>query len=90
MSRIDGSKPIVVMTANFLDFEKPIAELEDKLEQLRHLCNDTELDISDEMAHLEAKSKALTASIFASLTAWQVSQIARHPLRPYTLLHFPV
>jgi acetyl-CoA carboxylase carboxyl transferase subunit alpha len=73
------------MTANFLDFEKPIAELEDKLEQLRHLCNDTELDISDEMAHLEAKSKALTASIFASLTAWQVSQIARHPLRPYTL-----
>lgn len=73
------------MNPNFLDFEKPITELEDKLEQLRHLCNDSELDISDEMAHLEAKSKALTESIFASLTPWQISQIARHPMRPYTL-----
>lgn len=73
------------MNADFLDFEKPIAELEDKLEQLRHLCNDTELDISDEMVHLEAKSKALTESIFASLTSWQIAQISRHPLRPYTL-----
>lgn len=70
---------------DYLDFEKPIAELEDKLEQLRRLCNDTDLDISDEMARLEAKSKALTESIFASLTPWQIAQIARHPLRPYTL-----
>jgi acetyl-CoA carboxylase carboxyl transferase subunit alpha len=73
------------MNADFLDFEKPITELEDKLEQLRRLCTGTELDISDEMARLEAKSKALTESIFASLTPWQIAQIARHPLRPYTL-----
>jgi acetyl-CoA carboxylase carboxyl transferase subunit alpha len=73
------------MNANFLDFEKPIAELEEKLEQLRRLCNDTELDISDEMAHLETKSKSLTASIFAALTPWQIAQLARHPTRPYTL-----
>ncbi|MCP5420704.1 MAG: acetyl-CoA carboxylase carboxyltransferase subunit alpha [Gammaproteobacteria bacterium] len=73
------------MNPNFLDFEKPIAELEDKLSELRFLCSDTELDISDEMARLEAKSRALTESIFASLSAWQVAQIARHPLRPYTL-----
>jgi acetyl-CoA carboxylase carboxyl transferase subunit alpha len=73
------------MSANFLDFEKPIAELEDKLDQLRRLCNDTELDISEEMAHLEAKSIALTESIFASLSPWQIAQLARHPLRPYTL-----
>jgi len=73
------------MNANFLDFEKPIAELEEKLEQLRRLCNDTELDISDEMAHLETKSKSLTASIFAALTPWQIAQLARHPARPYTL-----
>lgn len=73
------------MSANFLDFEKPIAELEDKLDQLRRLCNDTELDISEEMAHLEAKSVALTESIFASLSPWQIAQLARHPLRPYTL-----
>lgn len=73
------------MNENFLDFEKPIAELEDKLEQLRRLCNDTELDISEEMARLEAKSQALTESIFGALTPWQITQIARHPLRPYTL-----
>ncbi len=72
------------MSGNFLDFEKPIAELEEKLQQLRHLCNDTELDISDEMAHLEAKSQSLTASIFAALTPWQIAQLARHPERPYT------
>jgi acetyl-CoA carboxylase carboxyl transferase subunit alpha len=72
------------MSANFLDFEKPIAELEEKLQQLRHLCNDTELDINDEMAHLEAKSQSLTASIFAALTPWQIVQLARHPERPYT------
>jgi acetyl-CoA carboxylase carboxyl transferase subunit alpha len=73
------------MNDNFLDFEKPIAELEDKLEQLRRLCNDTELDISEEMSRLEAKSRALTESIFGALTPWQITQIARHPLRPYTL-----
>jgi acetyl-CoA carboxylase carboxyl transferase subunit alpha len=70
---------------NCLDFEKPIAELEAMLKELRHLCADQELNIGDEIARLETKSKALTDSIFASLTPWQISQIARHPLRPYTL-----
>lgn len=73
------------MYSNFLDFEKPIAELEDKLDQLRHLADDSELDISEEMARLEAKSTALTETIFAALTPWQIAQLARHPLRPYTL-----
>lgn len=73
------------MNMNFLDFEQPIAELEAKLEELRNICDDTEININEEMARLEAKSKSLTESIFASLTPWQISQIARHPLRPYTL-----
>ncbi len=73
------------MNADFLDFEKPITELEDKLEQLRRLCNDTDLDISDEMARLDAKRQTLTESIFGALTSWQIAQIARHPERPYTL-----
>ncbi|MBL8251724.1 MAG: acetyl-CoA carboxylase carboxyltransferase subunit alpha [Candidatus Competibacter sp.] len=70
---------------NCLDFEKPIAELEAMLRELRNLSAEQDLNISDEIARLEAKSKALTDSIFASLTPWQISQIARHPLRPYTL-----
>lgn len=70
---------------NCLDFEKPIAELEAMLKELRLLCATQDLNIGDEIARLETKSKALTDSIFASLTPWQISQIARHPLRPYTL-----
>ena len=70
---------------NCLDFEKPIAELEAMLKELRHLSAEQDLNISDEIARLEAKSKALTESIFAALTPWQIAQIARHPLRPYTL-----
>ena len=70
---------------NCLDFEKPIAELEAMLEELRHLRDDQALNIGDEITRLEAKSKALTDAIFASLTPWQISQIARHPLRPYAL-----
>jgi acetyl-CoA carboxylase carboxyl transferase subunit alpha len=70
---------------NCLDFEKPVAELEAMLKELRHLSAEQDLNIGDEIARLEAKSKALTDSIFASLTPWQISQIARHPLRPYTL-----
>ncbi|RMD80201.1 MAG: acetyl-CoA carboxylase carboxyltransferase subunit alpha [Gammaproteobacteria bacterium] len=69
----------------FLDFEQPIAELEAKIEELRHLSHDTALNISEEIARLEAKSRALTESIFANLSAWQVAQLARHPQRPYTL-----
>ncbi|NIP27998.1 MAG: acetyl-CoA carboxylase carboxyl transferase subunit alpha, partial [Phycisphaerae bacterium] len=67
-----------------LDFEKPIADLEAKLEELRKLCDDEELNIGDEMVQLEEKSKALTESIFSSLSPWQIAQLARHPLRPYT------
>ena len=70
---------------NCLDFEKPVAELEAMLRELRHLSAEQDLNINDEIARLEAKSKALTDSIFASLTPWQIAQIARHPLRPYTL-----
>ena len=73
------------MNPNFLDFEQPIAELEAKIEGLRYVGNDTELNISEEIANLQKKSKSLTESIFKNLTAWQISQLARHPMRPYTL-----
>jgi acetyl-CoA carboxylase carboxyl transferase subunit alpha len=69
----------------FLDFEQPIAELEAKIDELRYVGDDSEINISDEIARLKSKSEALTRSIFSSLTAWQVAQLARHPLRPYTL-----
>ncbi len=70
---------------NFLDFEQPIAELEAKIEELRYVDSDSKLNIHDEITKLQKRSKELTESIFSSLSAWQVSQIARHPLRPYTL-----
>ncbi len=73
------------MSLNFLDFERPIAELEAKLEELRYVGNDNDINISDEIARLQAKSRALTEQIFSSLSAWQISQLARHPQRPYTL-----
>lgn len=69
----------------YLDFEQPVAELEAKIEELRLVSTDSEVNISDEIARLEAKSRDLTKSIFKSLTAWQIVQLARHPLRPYTL-----
>ncbi len=73
------------MNLNFLEFEQPIAELEAKIEELRYMGNDTDINLSEEIARLEAKSEALTRSIFANLSAWQVAQLARHPQRPYTL-----
>lgn len=73
------------MNLNFLDFEQPIAELEAKIEELRFVDNDSEINISDEIQKLEEKSKDLTKKIFAKLTPWQISQLARHPKRPYTL-----
>ncbi len=73
------------MNLNFLDFEQPIAELQAKIEELRLVGSDNEINISEEIEKLEVKSKALTASIFSSLTPWQISQLARHPQRPYTL-----
>jgi len=73
------------MDLKFLDFEQPIAELEAKIDELRFVGDDSEINISDEIARLKAKSEALTRSIFSSLTSWQVAQLARHPQRPYTL-----
>jgi acetyl-CoA carboxylase carboxyl transferase subunit alpha len=73
------------MNLNFLDFEQPIAELEAKIEELRYVGNDNEININEEIRRLESKSRALTKSIFSSLNAWQISQLARHPQRPYLL-----
>ena len=70
------------MNLNFLDFEQPIAELEDKIEELRYLCDDNEINVSEEIARLDAKSRDLTEAIFSKLTPWQVTQLARHPQRP--------
>ena len=69
----------------FLDFERPIADLEAKIEELRNIGTDSDLNISEELARLEGKSKALTEQIFTNLNAWQISQMARHPQRPYAL-----
>ena len=70
---------------NFLDFEQPIAELESKIEELRFVQDDSAVDISAEIGKLTKKSQTLTKDIYARLTAWQISQVARHPQRPYTL-----
>jgi acetyl-CoA carboxylase carboxyl transferase subunit alpha len=73
------------MALNFLEFEQPIAELEAKIEELKFLGSDASVNISEEIKRLQVKSKALTSSIFANLTPWQITQLARHPQRPYTL-----
>ncbi|MDN3557609.1 acetyl-CoA carboxylase carboxyl transferase subunit alpha [Halomonas maura] len=73
------------MNPNYLDFEQPIAELQAKIEELRLVGNDSQVSLSDEIGRLEEKSRKLTESIFKDLTSWQVSQLSRHPQRPYTL-----
>jgi acetyl-CoA carboxylase carboxyl transferase subunit alpha len=73
------------MKTTFLDFEQPIAELESKIEELRYVQDDSALDISEEIERLQKKSKSLTKDIYAKLSPWQISQVARHPQRPYTL-----
>jgi acetyl-CoA carboxylase carboxyl transferase subunit alpha len=73
------------MNLKFLDFEQPVAELEAKIDELKFVGDDSELNISEEIERLRRKSDALTKSIFSGLSAWQVTQLARHPLRPYTL-----
>ena len=73
------------MNPNYLDFEQPIAELQAKIEELRLVSSDSQVNLSDEISRLEEKSRKLTESIFKDLTPWQVSQISRHPQRPYTL-----
>lgn len=73
------------MKTTFLDFEQPISELETKIEELRFVQNDSAVDISEEIDRLKKKSEGLTKEIYAKLSPWQVSQVARHPQRPYTL-----
>ncbi|MFN3843554.1 MAG: acetyl-CoA carboxylase carboxyltransferase subunit alpha [Rehaibacterium terrae] len=72
------------MNPNFLDFEQPIAELEAKIQELRHASHGPAVNIEDEIQRLQEKLKARTAEIFRNLTPWQISQLARHPARPYT------
>src|SRR5690349_7687678 len=73
------------MKTTFLDFEQSIADLETKIEELRYVQDDSAVDISDEIQRLQKKSAALARDIYAKLTPWQTSQVARHPQRPYTL-----
>ncbi len=73
------------MNPNFLDFEQPIAELEGKIQELRHASHDRAFNIDDEVTRLRDKLRHKTAEIFRNLTPWQIAQLARHPSRPYTL-----
>lgn len=73
------------MDPNYLEFEQPIAELEAKISELRLVGSDNEINISEEIQNLIDKSTKLTEKIYANLTPWQISQVARHPLRPYTM-----
>jgi len=72
------------MNPNYLDFEQPIADLEAKIEELRMVGNDTDINITDEITRLKKKSISLTESIFSDLKSWDVARLARHPRRPYT------
>jgi len=73
------------MNPNFLDFEQPIADLQAKIEELRLVDGSNDLNIGEEIARLEEKSRAMTLSIFGNLSSWQIARLARHPRRPYTL-----
>ena len=73
------------MDPNFLEFEQPIAELEAKISELRLVGADNNINIADEIKNLREKSIKLTDKIYSNLSSWQISQVARHPLRPYTL-----
>lgn len=73
------------MDLNFLEFEQPIADLQAKIEELRRVGFDNEINIGEEIAKLEEKSRKLTEQVFSSLSAWQISQLSRHPQRLYTL-----
>ena len=73
------------MDPNYLEFEQPIAELEAKISELRLVSSDNEINISEEIENLKYKSTKLTEKIYANLSPWQISQVARHPLRPYTM-----
>ncbi len=70
---------------NFLEFEQPIAELQAKIEELRYVNDDSDLNVGEEISRLQKRSNELTSSIFSSLSSWQIAMVARHPNRPYTL-----
>ena len=72
------------MNPNYLDFEQPIADLDSKIDELKHLSTESGINIAEEVARLQTKSKSLTEKIFSDLTIWQKAQLARHPKRPYT------
>ncbi|HAI96200.1 MAG TPA: acetyl-CoA carboxylase carboxyl transferase subunit alpha, partial [Methylococcaceae bacterium] len=73
------------MNLDYLDFEQPIVELEEKLDELRRVGSDNDIDIQKEIDRLQEKSLSLTESTFAKLSDWQISKLSRHPKRPYTL-----
>jgi len=85
LHEVHPSGMLCAMPQSFLEFEQPIAELEAKIDELRYVSKDAEVNVADEIARLSAKSRSLTNSIFANLSPWQVAQLARHPQRPYTL-----
>lgn len=78
------------MNPNYLDFEQPIAELEAKIRELRNVGSDNSLNLEEEIQRLEAKCRERTEAIFSGLSDWQISQLARHPQRPYTLDYIPM
>lgn len=73
------------MNPNYLEFEAPIEELDTKINELKQIVENQDVDISNELTRLETKVQSLTDTIFGKLTSWQISQVARHPMRPYTL-----
>ena len=77
------------MNPNYLDFEQPIAELEMKIEELQGVGDGADLNLGDEIDRLREKSTALTAKIYADLSAWDIVRVARHPQRPYSLDYIP-
>jgi len=77
------------MNPNYLDFEQPIAELEAKIEELRNVGSDADLNLADEIERLQTKSAVLTEKIYADLSPWDIVRVARHPLRPYSLDYIP-
>lgn len=78
-----------MMNINFLDFEQPIAELEAKIQELRLVGTDADINLSEEITRLETKCNHLIKETFSSLTPWQITQLARHPLRPHTIDYIP-
>ena len=74
-----------LMASNYLDFEQPIAELQAKIDELRHVGSDNAMNLDEEIQRLQSKMNQKIKSIFGDLTPWQVSQLSRHPLRPYAL-----